>query len=57
MILFKKTKQNRKRSWPRRADLGFPWGKGEGVGWMGILGGFWMQTVILGMYGQWGPIA
>ena len=27
----------------------------EGVGWMGILGVFWMQTVIFGMDGQWDP--
>ena len=57
MILSKKNKQikNRNRSWPRRADLGFPRGKGKGVGWMGILGAFWMQTVIFGMDGQWDP--
>ena len=33
----------------------FPEGKGEGVGWMNILEFFWMQTVIFGMHGQWGP--
>ena len=40
MILSKNNKQtkNRNRSWTRRADLGFPRGKGEGMGWMGILG-------------------
>jgi len=33
MILSKnKTKQN--KSWPRRADLGFSWDKGEEKGWM-----------------------
>ena len=35
MILSKK---NRNRSWPRRAELGFPRDKEQGVGWMGILG-------------------
>ena len=28
---------------------------GEGVGWMGIWGLFLLQTVILGMDGQWVP--
>ena len=59
MILSKNSKQtkNRNRSWSRRADLGFPRGKGEGVGWMGILGVFRMQTVIFGKDGQWDPTA
>ena len=35
--------------------MGFPGGKGERVGLMGILGVFWMQTVIFGMDGQWDP--
>ena len=38
LILSKNNKQqtkNRNRSWPRRADLGFPRGKGEGEGCMG----------------------
>ena len=35
--------------------MGFPLGKGEGVWWIGILGGLWMQNVIFGMDGQWGP--
>ena len=39
------------RVWPRRADLGFP-GQ-EGVGGMGILGVWGMQTVISVMDGQW----
>ena len=43
----------RNGSWPRRADLGFPRGKGEGVGQMSIWGVFWIQTVIFGMVGQW----
>ena len=47
--------KNRNRSWPRREDLEFPRGKGEGVGWMGTLGFFWMQTVIFGMDGQKNP--
>ena len=40
MILSKnKQTKNINRSWPRRADLGFPGGgQGERVGWMGILG-------------------
>ena len=25
------------------------------MGWMGIWGDFWMQTVIFGMGGQWDP--
>ena len=52
MILSKNNKQtiNRNRSWPRRADLRFPRGKGEGVGWMGIF--FFDKTVIFGMVGQ-----
>ena len=50
----KKTK-NRKRSWPRREDLEFTRGKVEGVGWMGIWGVFWMQTVIFGMDVQCSP--
>ena len=29
-----------------------PKGEGEGVGWIGILGGFWMQTTVFGMDGQ-----
>ena len=29
----------------------------EGVGWMGILGVFWMQTAIFGMDGEWDPTA
>ena len=33
----------------------FPRGKGEGVGQMGILQGFWMQTVTPEMDGQWDP--
>ena len=36
-------------------DLGFQRGKGEGVGWMGIWGVFWMQTLIFGMDGEWDP--
>jgi len=28
----KQTKKTRNRLWPRKADLGFPRGKGEGVG-------------------------
>ena len=61
MILSKNNKQtnkqtkNRNRSWPRRADLGFPGRKGEGMGWIGILGFFWMQNVIFGIDGQWDP--
>ena len=62
MILSKNKKQTnqsqnktRNRSWPRRADLGFSREKGKGVGWMGILGVFWMQTVIFGIDGQWDP--
>ena len=56
-ILSKNNKQtkNSNRSWPRRADLGFSRGKGEGVGWMGNLGGLGVQTVIFGMDGHWGP--
>ena len=52
MILSKKKK---KKSLPRRADLGSPRGKGERVGWMGILGFFLIQTVIFGTDGQWDP--
>ena len=37
--------------------LGVPRGKGERIGWMGILGAFWMQVVIFGTVGQWGPTA
>jgi len=29
-----------------------PKGEGEGVGWIGILGSFWMQTTVFGMDGQ-----
>ena len=50
-----KQTKNRNRSWPRRADLGFPGRKGEGVEWMGILGVLGMQTVILEMIEQWDP--
>ena len=35
--------------------LGFPRGKGEGVGWRGIWGVFWIQTLIFGMDGQQDP--
>ena len=43
--------QNRNRSWPKTADLGFPGGSGKGVdGW--AVQGFWMQTLILGMDGH-----
>ena len=52
MILSKK--RNRNRSWPSKADMAFLGGR-EGVGWIGILGVFWMQTVIFGMDRQWGP--
>ena len=31
----------------------FPRGRGEGVGWMGILGASWLQTIIFGMVGEW----
>ena len=43
----------------KESRLGVPRGvKGGGVGWMGIWGFFfWMQTVIFGMDGQWGPTA
>ena len=47
------SKKNRKRSQPRRADLGFPWGMEEGLGWTAVRG-FWMQT-LLEMDRQWGP--
>lgn len=43
------SEKNRNRSWPSRADLGFPGGKGEGVGWMDVCGGV---DVISGMDGQ-----
>ena len=48
MILSKKKKQIKNRSWPRRTELGFPRGRGEGVGvgWMGILEVFWMKSYI-----------
>ena len=36
-----------------RADLGFPRGKGEEMGWMGMWGVSLMQTVIFGMDEQW----
>ena len=39
----------------KESRLGVPREKGEGVGWMGIWEVFWMQTVIFGMNGQWGP--
>ena len=55
MIISKNNKQIRNRAWPRRADLGFLGGKGEGVGGMDILGVLGMQTVISGMDGQWDP--
>ena len=29
--------------------------EGEGLGWMGILGVWGMQTLIFGMDGQWNP--
>ena len=48
-------KKNRNKSWPGRADLGFPAGRGEGVGWMSILGVLGMQAVIFGMDGQGDP--
>ena len=46
--------ENRNRSWPRRAGLGFPGEKGKGVGCTGLLGVFGIQTVIFGMDGHWG---
>ena len=56
MILSKNKQTNsRKRPWFRRADSVFPRGEVEGVGWMDILGVFWMQTVIFGMDGEWDP--
>ena len=48
----KKKKKPRNRSWPKRADLGFPGWKEKGGGWMGTLGVFWMQNVTFGMDGQ-----
>ena len=54
MILSKK---NKNKPWPRRVDLRLPgWlvGKG-GIGMDRHLGVFWMQTVIFGMDGHWGP--
>ena len=55
MILPKNYKQKTvNRAWPRRADLGFPGGKGrEWEGW--ALGG--MQTVIAGRCVHWDSTA
>ena len=36
----KKKKTHRNRSWPRKADLVFPGGNWERVGWMGIWGDY-----------------
>ena len=54
VILSRNNKQikNRNRSWPRRGDFPLLRRKEEGVGWMGILEVFWMQTAIFGMDGQ-----
>ena len=38
-----------------KSRLGVPGGGGEGVGWMGILGVWGMQTVLFGINGQWDP--
>lgn len=35
--------------------LGVPKGERGEVGWIGIWGGVWVQTVIFGMDGQWDP--
>ena len=39
----------------KESRLGIPKGEGKGSGMNGHLGVFWMQTVIFGMDGQWGP--
>ena len=43
------------RSWPRRADLGFSRGKGEGGGWMGIRGGYGDTNCYIWNGWQWDP--
>ena len=48
----KNQNQKQKQIIAKKSRL-FPRGKGEGVGWMSILGVFWMKTVIFGMDGQW----
>jgi len=59
MILSKNIKQTNKQTKEpdhgQEEKTGFPRGKGERVGWMGILRVFWVQTVIFGMDGQWDP--
>ena len=46
---------NRNRTRPRRADLGFPRGKEEGVGWMGIWRGFLDAYCYIGNGWAMGP--
>ena len=39
----------------KKSRLGIPQGKSEGVGWMGTVGVWKMQTVIFGMDRKWDP--
>ena len=56
MILPKNNKQtNKKQKQIMQQTWGSRVGGGEGVGWMGILGIWEMQTVLFGMNGQWDP--
>ena len=46
----KKKNNSQKQIMAKKSRLGVYKGKGKGVGWVGILGFFWMQTVIFGMW-------
>ena len=57
MILYENNKQTNKTDHGHEEQTWGFWGcaKGVGVGWMGILGVWGMQSVIFGMDGQWDP--
>ena len=56
MILSKNNRQKTKTNHGQKEQTWGSWGReGEGVGWMGLLGVWGVQTVTFGMGGQWVP--